>query len=145
VLPEFDKLAEQLRKGDLGEGYVKAFGQMLPKVVGDIKVLVRTKAKDAGVDLADNYKGLASNAEHVALRDAREEGHRHARPADDEHGLRRASSRKDQEKKGKPYWRTRWEMFARAFETYVADRLAAAKQANTFLSDAALRAGVAEP
>lgn len=140
VLPEFDTLAERLRNGDLGDGYTKAFGQDLHKVVADIKVLVRTKAKSSGVDVASNYKGLDATASHLAFRLKQGEATKAHVPQTTSTTYAGESSAKDRDKGGKAYWRTRLEMFARAFETWVADRLAAKAQENTFLSDAALRA-----
>lgn len=140
ALTLFDQAAERLRKGDVGEGYVKVRGQTLPQVVGAIKLIVREHTKSSGVDIASNYKGLASNAEHVAYKLAQKEATQEHVPQSTRTEYAAESSKKDQEKKGKPYWRTRWEMFARAFETYVADRLEQQARSNTFLSDALLRA-----
>lgn len=140
ALKLFDEAAERLRKGDLGEGYVKVRGQSLPAVVGAIKLIVRDHTKSPSVDMASNYNGLTSNAQHVAYKLAQKEATAEHIPQTTSTAYAGESSRKDREKKGKPYWRTRWEMFARAFETYIASRLDDLARANTFLSDAALRA-----
>lgn len=140
ALADFDALAERIRKGDLGDGYVKVFGQSLPKMIGDIKVLVRTRAKTSGADIASNYKGLTSNAEHLAYRLSKKDASATHVPQSTASAYAGESYRKDHDKGGQKYWSTEWEMFARAFETWVADQLAESAQQNTFLSDAAIRA-----
>lgn len=140
---EFDALADKLRAGDVGDGYVR-IGRMSPlrKTVGDIAALVKAKGdKVAGVDLPDNWKGLDSAASHLAYVKNRND-------AADEHipqGTTRSiyaaeSGASDKSKGGKAYWGTEWEKFARAFETWVSDALQAREQANTFLSDGGRRA-----
>lgn len=140
ALAEFDKLAERLRIGDEGNGYVKAGQQSLHEVTGRIKMLVRGASKRSDVDIPSNWTGLDSAAHHWAYKLGQKEAAREHIPQTTSTTYARESAAKDKEKGGKAYWATEWEMFARAFETFVADQLQAKARTNTFLSDAAIRA-----
>ncbi len=138
-LSEFDKLAERMRKGDRGDGYVKVGQQTLSEPVALVKALVKG-IKGASTNIASNWKGLESNASFVAYKLEQKEATKEHVPQTTASAYAGESYRKDQGKGGKAYWSTPWEMFARAFESWVSDQLAERAQSNTFLSDAVLRA-----
>lgn len=134
---EFDQFAARLRRGDLGEGYVKSGNKQLPQVIALIRNLYK-ESHGHLMNLAD-IEGLASAASSVRYY----LGNKEAANAHIEQTATKFASESrlaDREKGGKSYWSTEHEKFARAFETYVADRLAEIQQKNTFLSDAAMRA-----
>ena len=131
-LQAFDKLADRVRAGDYGDGYV-AIGQsttVMP-VVSEIRDAY--KAAFGRVIAIDPLKGLQSN-----LRSLRYSQERAA--AGEARELRRVSS--DYQKasnaadkdKSKPYWGTRIEMFARAFDAYVVDTLEGQAAKNSYLA-----------
>ena len=143
VQAEFDALADKLRAGDLGDGYVRLHrASPLRKNVGDMAVLVRTKGdKAAGVDIASNWKGLDNAASYVSFRVERgEAGAEHVPQGETTSSTYANESLAADKKKAKAYWSTEHEKFARAFETWVSDKLKARAQANTFLSTGGERA-----
>jgi GNAT superfamily N-acetyltransferase len=133
-----DAIAERLKQGDTGNGYVRVGNMQLPQLIGELRALV--KAATGRVLDKDTTNRLDSYAASLKYLLGEESAAREHEPQTTRSDYSADSHRKDRDKGGKQYWSTPWEMFARAFETYVADRLAAAKQKNTFLSDAALRA-----
>lgn len=138
LLAEFDQLTERMRRGDLGDGYVKAGKKQFTPVIAQVRNLVH----DATGRMAslDDINALENNATWLRGLLAQKEAERAHIPQTTSTTYQRESVSKDKEKGGKKYWSTEREMFARAFETYVADRLVEREQVNTFLSDAALRA-----
>lgn len=139
---KFNDLADRLRRGELGDGHVKSGNLSMPPVIAEIREL--TKTARGRYELADNIKGLANEASFLRHLQATAEATVEHEPQKTRTDYAKESSAKDADKKGKRYWSTPWEMFARAFELYVADRLAKREQTNTFLSDAELRAAMTE-
>ncbi len=138
VFAEFDQLAGRLRRGELGDGYVKSGNMELRPVIAQMRNLV--KDVTGRVPDSETTKGLASNAGHLSYLLNTAEATAEHEPQTTSTTYKRESYAADRDKGGKRYWATATEMFARAFETYVADKLAELAQGNTFLSDAALRA-----
>jgi hypothetical protein len=138
LLAEFDQHAEKLREGDTGDGYEKAGKQTYSVRVAAIRNLI----KDATGRMwsADETKGLESNAGFVRSLMAKQDADRKHEPQKVSTQYKRDSAAMDAEKGGKAYWSTPAEMFARAFELYVHDKLAQKDALNTFLTDADQRA-----
>ena len=138
ALAEFEQLADRMRRGDLGEGYVQSGNKQFRPVIAQVRNLV----KDATGRLAglQEIEALASWAHSVQFNLNRKEADAEHVPQTTSTTYYRESAKADRDKGGKRYWNTEAEKFARAFETYVADQLAERAQQNTFLSDAALRA-----
>jgi hypothetical protein len=138
LLAEFEQHAQKLRAGDAGEGYEQSGKQMFSARVAAIRNLV----KDATGRLwsLDETKGLESNARYVRSLTAKQEADAAHQPQQVATAFKRDSLALDKEKGGKAYWSTPTEMFARAFELYVHDRLSQDGSINTFLTDANARA-----
>lgn len=134
---EFDQLADRLRAGDMGEGFVKSGNKQFAPVVAAMRNLM--KDVTGRVPSVETTNAIESWAASVEFYQAGKE-------AKTDHVAQRAttyaneSTAADRGKGGKEYWATHREMFARAFELYVADRLSDVAQDNTFLSDAQHRA-----
>ena len=132
ALEKFDHLAERIRSLELGEGKV-AVGphSAISPVVSDIREafksvfggsmeLVKLKSLQANID------ALQYNREQI------DAGVRHE-PMQIPTDYQRASSAEDKSR-SKPHWGTKREMFARAFDAYVVDTLAAKAAKNSYLS-----------
>ncbi len=138
LLAEFDQHAEKFRKGDTGDGYEKAGKQVFSARVAAVRNLI----KDATGRLwsADDTNGLESNASYVKSLLGKQDADTTHEPQKVATKYKADSAAMDKEKGGKAYWATPTEMFARAFELYVHDKLSQRQQRNTFLTDAELRA-----
>ncbi|MFZ2907696.1 MAG: LPD1 domain-containing protein, partial [Minisyncoccia bacterium] len=131
VLTSFDELANRLRNGDIGEGYLsfgKGAADMEPQVVAMLAMLYRES-------LGNKYQEIGAigyNARRVA-------GANKARQSNAEHipqvpsNFRREAVKLDRGTAGK-YWSSTLEMFARSFQSYVLDRLAAQGARNDYLT-----------
>ena len=131
ALEQFDAMAQRLRVGDIGEGYVKTGkGQMdaAPQVVGQVANLVKetTGRKPDWTDALSSYARMVSGV--VAAK------------SDNTQRAQRVTSdfakeaRKLEGTRTKPYWSTKLEMFARAFQSYVLDKLAMEGNRNSYLT-----------
>lgn len=142
--PEFEKLAQRVREGDLGGQPVPVSSSTyLHPVVIDIRDLY--KAKHGRVYSLEPLKGLQSNLNSLAYRREMAE-HQQAMAADAGTGpesrqvamvttnYKLNAARMDKDKGGKPYWSTTTELFARAFDSFVADKLEAKQAKNSYLS-----------
>jgi hypothetical protein len=140
LLAEFDQHAQKLREGDAGEGVEPSGKQVFTARVAAIRNLI----KDATGKLwsLDETKGLESNARYVRSLLAKQESDATHEPQQVATAFKRDSLALDKEKGGKAYWSTPTEMFARAFELYVHDRLSQQGNRNTFLTDADARANI---
>ncbi|MFN7611468.1 MAG: GNAT family N-acetyltransferase, partial [bacterium] len=133
LLAEFDRLAEAIKAFDLGDGYVKAGQKMFAPRVAELRDVVR-RASGRLLSLEDT-EGIENTARHAIYMMQSENFERTHSPqrstkyAADSHAM-------DKHKGGKAYWGTAWEKFARAFETWVHDRLVERGALNTFLSNA---------
>ena len=141
--PEFDAIAERIRRGDLGDGYVAAGSTafLSPAVVA-LRSLY--KQKHGRMYSLENSKGLQNCAEYAKRQRERfaqlEEPERAKVPTN----YAVNAQRLDVEKGGKPYWSTRLEKFARAFDAYVSDELDARGMQNGYLAHQG-RDGVSVP
>ena len=133
---EFEVLANRVRAGDYGGKHVLV-GQnnYLSPVVVEMRDLY--KSKHGYVYSLDQAKGLQANLDSLAFR--KEQGYAE-RQAEAERAVMvttdyasRAAAL-DHDKGGKPYWATMPELFARGFDSYVADRLDAISAKNSYLS-----------
>lgn len=138
---EFAALAERVRKGDLG-GERVAIGRstLLHPVVVEMRDLY--KAKHGRVYSIEQLKGLQSNVDSLSFR-REKAAHDQAMAADAKAApeqrlvtsdYARSAIRLDKDKGGKAYWSTKCEMFARAFDSFVADKLEAKQAKNSYLS-----------
>ncbi len=138
LLTEFDQHAEKLREGDTGDGFDQAGKQVYSARVAAVRNLI----KDATGRLwgTDETKGLESNARYVRSLIGKQAADADHEPQKVATQYKRDSLAMDKEKGGKAYWSTPTEMFARAFELYVHDKLSQRGNRNTFLTDADQRA-----
>lgn len=138
---DFDALASHVRAGDLGAEKVAAGpNTLLSEPVAAMRELF--KAKHGRLYSLDPLKGLQSNLDSLVYRRQKAE-HEASMSAD---AAVRAAPRSvstdylvnahqmDKDKGGKPYWATRCELFARAFDSFIADKLAAREAMNSYLS-----------
>jgi len=138
LLAEFDQYAEKLRQGDVGDGYEQTGNVSLSARVAAVRNLI----KDATGRLwpLDETRGLDASATFVRSLQGKKDADATHEPQRVATQFMADSTALDAAKGGKAYWSTPHEMFARAFELYVHDRLAAQGNSNTFLTDAAQRA-----
>lgn len=135
---QFDVLADRVRAGDLGDGKVQAGpNTILSPVVAEMRDLF--KAKHGRVYSLDPVKGLQSNLDSLTYRRDKE-AHLQSIAANSAKAAQVTTDYVlkamglDKDKGGKPYWATKRELFARAFDSYVADRLARTESRNSYLS-----------
>lgn len=140
VVEEFDALASRVRAGDLGDEKVAAGSNvLLSEPVAAMREIYR--AKHGRLYSLDPLKGLQSNLDALTYRRQKTE-HDASMSADAVRtGTRSVSTDYvvnavglDKDKGGKPYWSTRCELFARAFDAFIADKLAAREARNSYLS-----------
>jgi len=137
---ELAVLVRRIREGDYQHGedaYVTIvpgrgrlnLGTAVLSVVADIRDL----AKKYKIKIpTDNIKALDSNVSFVKyLEEKKNDDHK---PQIAMTRYQAAANKLDKDKKGKPYWSTPLEMFARAFDAYVTDKLATQTQNNDYLS-----------
>lgn len=133
---EFSILANRVRAGDYG-GERVLVGQntyMFPVVV-EMRELY--KSKHGRIYSLDQAKGLQANLDSLVFRNKQGQTEREAETARPSMVTTDYASRAaglDQEKGGKPYWSTIPELFARGFDSYIADRLDAISAKNSYLS-----------
>lgn len=132
---QFDALAQRLLAGDLGDGLRLAGRLELPDVVAQMRELAPARSITA-----DDWKALAGTAEHVRFLVLRQDAGEAHEPQSAPSRYASESAVADRAKGGKAYWNTEPEKFARAFETWVSDKLRAQQRENTFLSDGGRRA-----
>ena len=130
---EFDKLADRVKKGDIGAGRVAVSSKTyLSPVLVEMREL--TKQKKGRLYDLKNLSALQSWIDSVEYRKAhREEVAGHV-PQTVSTDYSRNALKLDKEKGGKRYWSTDLEKFARAFDAYVSDRLETKAAKNTYLS-----------
>uniref|UniRef100_A0A6M3XDY4 Putative poly(ADP-ribose) polymerase n=1 Tax=viral metagenome TaxID=1070528 RepID=A0A6M3XDY4_9ZZZZ len=134
ALKDFDELADRLRDGDMGTGYAMAGKLNLPQVVAEIRLLVMDKAKPSGIQRnTDMWKGLSNWASSIAYVKNKKEAETDHIPQIKTDYVKGASEL-DKDKKGKKYWTEHTELFSRAFESYVLDKITDRNQKNTYLS-----------
>lgn len=132
TLKEFDGLADRIRKGDLGTGYEKVgTGRFsaVTQTVGEIRRLI--KDATGRVPNPDELKSLDANASYFKrLIDSKEP----EKPHTIDTSYMKAAKDLDKEKGGRDYWTQPTEMFARAFQSYVLDKLDDEARRNDFLT-----------
>ncbi len=135
-MAKFDALAERIKALDLGEGKVAAGNDFaMSPVVSDLRDLYKAMT-GRGYSL-DEIKGLQSNIDALKYKvDAMAAGVSHVPNRDVPTRFAEAAAKLDKEKGGKLYWSTKLEMFARAFDAFVSDKLDAIAAKNTYLSHA---------
>ncbi|WP_374638875.1 LPD38 domain-containing protein [Hydrogenophaga sp.] len=138
LLAEFDQHAEKLEQGDTGDGYQQAGKQVFSTRVAAVRNLI--KDATGRVWSLDESNGLEASASYVRSLAGKEDADATHEPQKVSSQYKRDSMAMDREKGGKAYWSTPTEMFARAFELYVHDKLSQRGQRNTFLTDAEQRA-----
>ncbi|WP_202841938.1 PLxRFG domain-containing protein [Luteimonas saliphila] len=151
ALANFDDLAARLRAGDQGEGHVptgrKVKGlkprtrvdEEVSQVAGQMLGLLREHGAAMDYMLpnlleADGRAGLLA---YQAQQAAQREDHVPQTGEVRSEYLKEAvalESKSAQRGTGERYWTTPWELFARAFESYVIDRLASGKRRSDYLT-----------
>lgn len=130
---EFDQLADQIRAGDIGEGQIAVSSSTyLSPVLVTMRDLY--KAKHGRLYPLDNLKGLQSNLHTLSFRASQPQSTRERPTRMVSTDYVRNAVDMDGEKGGKPYWSTKCELFARAFDSYIADQLDAKAELNTYLT-----------
>jgi GGDEF domain-containing protein len=136
---ELSVLADRIRQGDYRRGedaYVQitpSRGRMNPgTAVLSIVADVRDLAKKYKIAIPiDNIKALNATVSFAKyLEEKQDDGHE---PQTVTTQYKSAALHLDKGKK-KPYWSTQLEMFARAFDAYIVDRLAVLEQDNSYLA-----------
>lgn len=137
--PEFDAIAGKIQAGEYGEGRVQVGANtLLFPVVDSLRDLY--KSKHGRVCALDPLRGLQSNLDSLAFRQAQKveaaavAGQLPAPPTLVTTNYLANANELDRDKGGKPYWSTKCELFARAFDSYIADRLDRKQAQNTYLS-----------
>lgn len=144
---DFDALAQRLREGDTGEGYVETGTTMkigrknVPVTVSQTAgQLLHLLSENGAVKTSDTRLVLANMADIDRL--ARQVAYMQdaartpATPTERTDYLNQARKLESEAalKKGEPYWSNNWELFARAFQSYVIDKLASEGQRSDYLS-----------
>ena len=138
LLAEFDGHAAAILEGDTGDGHVSS-GKIA--VLGRVAAIRDLVKRATGRLLSkDESEGLDLNARflrNLIAKKGASDTHEPQRMVATDYARESADLDRRKSKSGKKrYWSTPTEMFARAFETYVHERLAAQGQVNTFLTDA---------
>lgn len=134
-LKQFDLIADALRAGNTGSG-TEAIGTGLKSYVSSNVGELRRLYKDVvgRTPSPDDIRAINSNADWVkSLKDVKKTEDRLASAMSDTTYLKEAKGL-DAAKSGKQYWTTNWELGARAFESYMIDRLAREAQRNDYLA-----------
>ena len=123
-----NRLFDRARKGDMGEGYVGQFTDLMEDIRKEFK------KQTGNVPPVENVKGLQRCVQSLKFRLA--EGNE---PTTNEVPLTSTDFAKnadelDAEKGGKLYWSTTLEKFARSFDAFVSDALEANGRMNSYLS-----------
>lgn len=135
ALNEFDAIAAKIMRGELGEGYVNA-GRGYMTAYNPAIAEIRSLVKDATgrTPTPEQTQGLQNNARYAqGLLAENAAGAKHE-PQRVATAFRNAALELDGNKPGKGYWATPVEMFARAFQSYVIDRLGEQAARNDYLS-----------
>ena len=134
---DFDRIAARIRALDLGEGWVSSGGKSyISPAVAELRDLF--KKQNGHVYPLEKLKSLQANLDHLVYVNSAEAAARRAE--EDQHpqtistDYQSESQRADKDKGGKKYWSTEREMFARAFDAYITDKLAENAAKNTYLS-----------
>ena len=138
LLAEFDRHADAIRQGEPGDGYVQSGNLAMSPRVADIRETVKkattrllSKGETENLDRAARW--LRNDLGRKEASDTHEPQRLVSTDYDSESSQLDAAKSKTGKKR---YWSTPTEMFARAFETYVHERLVARGQVNTFLTNA---------
>ncbi len=130
---EFDVLADKVRSGELGDGSVAVSSSTyLSPILVTMRDLYKTK--HGRLYPLDNLKGLQTNLHSMAYRASQPEPSTDRPPRMVSTEYLRNAAKMDEDKGGKPYWSTKCELFARAFDAHIADRLDARAELNTYLT-----------
>ena len=128
---EFNRLSKKLKKGEVGE-YVQ-LGKSQNYVGETVNQLREAHKRLTGrymsLDAARGINFAANDIDRFSDRDKYFENHPSTKEMTSEY-MRGAMSL---EGSGDPYWTTPWELFARAFEMYVYDKLQDQNQQNDYL------------
>jgi hypothetical protein len=130
----FDAIAARIKAGELGEGMVRAGKSYLSPTVNELRDLY--KSITGRTYSLDQVNGLQSNIDHWQFVTDDTRASRKHEPQRVSTEYARKAAEMDKNKGGKGYWATPWEMFARAFDAYVSDKLEAQAAKNTYLSHA---------
>jgi hypothetical protein len=135
ALKEFDALADRMKRGDTGDGYEK-LGRDPYGAVSQVSGELRRLFKDAAgrVPNPDEIRALDQNAHHLQYIKSAEgetKGHEAQNVATT---YAKSAKKLDEEKGGRAYWSSPTEMFARAFQSYVLDKLDEQTRRNDFLT-----------
>ena len=129
---DFNRLADRIRAGDLGEGKVSAGNFAFSPVVDEVRDLF--KKATGRVYSMDQSRGLQNSADWLKRQLEQKQGAEDHKPQMVSTDYQKASAEEDKGKGGKGYWNTTVEKFARAFDAFVTDEVKAKAQKNTYLS-----------
>ena len=128
VSAKIRSLAERIASLDYGDGRVSMGGTDVPAVVAEI---ADAYEKASGVPMK-NIGMLGYYADRYQVISGILESEEDRAPREVTTDYKKSSNAADAKKK--PYWSTKLEMFARAFDAYVVDSLAEKAAKNTYLS-----------
>jgi len=134
-------VADRMRRLDIGEGKTmlgksrsRFGGTALSPVVMELHALYHATPESRRAYSVDTLKGLQGALDSVKyVREASSAFRNHV-PQKTTTTYAKNAAALDAEKKGKAYWNTDLEKFARAFDAYVRDQLTAREARNTYLS-----------
>lgn len=127
----FEKLVSRINAGDFGDGMVAVSkSTYLSPVVVELRLLY--KEKHGRLLSLDDVKSLQFWIDRAKYRE--EKGEVAATPQKSPTVYSSNANKLDKDKGGKPYWGTRCEKFARAFDAYVSDALVEKEARNDYLS-----------
>jgi len=138
----FDLLAERVRNEDFGDGKIAVgnagqlkrggFNAALSPVVDEMRQLYKTK--NGRLPNVDPYRKLQTWIDMVIYQRSHADASATHIPQTMETDYLAEATKLDKDKKGKLYWTTDREMFARALDAYVTDKLEENAAKNTYLA-----------
>jgi Large polyvalent protein associated domain 23/Large polyvalent protein-associated domain 1 len=133
---EFDALASRVVAGDLGDGLV-ALSKSVYVAPALLEMRTLYKQKNGRPYSIDNLKNLQSAVDYAKYLEALGDASASRKPQSVASNFAKSARNLDREKGGKPYWSTKLEKFARAFDAFVSDELEARLAKNGYLSHTA--------
>lgn len=130
----FDKIASRMINSDYGEGRVSSGGTSFFPVLAEMRDL--HKKITGRIYSMKHSKSLQYNLEHLKYLQSEKAAQQDHQPQKTRSDYSKNAIELDKQKKGKPYWSTDTEMFARAFDAYISDTLEKKASINTYLSHA---------
>jgi hypothetical protein len=129
---EFDRLADRVKNGDFGDGQIMAGNTAFSPVVDEMRQLY--KAKHGRLPAMQNYRGLQAWLSSIIYERSHQDAAASHVPQTETTDYLKQANALQKDKGGRLYWNTPREMFARAFDAYVSDKLAERAAKNSYLA-----------